>query len=134
MAPCSSATCSALALVIGGVVTACLALATRLLGRWSSARFHHLAQSLIPLAGCGVFLGLSTLTVTLLRNEGSTLAFVGPLRAALLVGAGAWSLWLGWRIAGLYGKTSSHRIAALLPLAIAVVVSGASWGTLFWKL
>ena len=37
---------------------------------WSAQRFHHLAQSLIPIAGAGVFLGLSANTVTLLHAEG----------------------------------------------------------------
>jgi hypothetical protein len=34
-------------------------------------------QSLIPIAACGVFLGLSAITVTTLRAEGLTLGFVG---------------------------------------------------------
>ena len=51
----------------------CLAASVRILGRWSMPRLHHLAQSLIPIAACGVFLGLSSLTVTMLRAEGLTL-------------------------------------------------------------
>ncbi|MCC6947356.1 MAG: 4Fe-4S binding protein [Bradyrhizobiaceae bacterium] len=120
------------AAVIGGLVWLCVLAATRLLGVRSSARFHHLAQSLIPLAACGVFLGLSSLTVTMLHNEGFALDFVGPLRAVLLVGAGAWSLWLGWQIAALYARGAMRRVAAMLPLALAVALTGASWATLFW--
>ena len=119
-------------LLIGGVIAACLLLATRLTGDWSAARYHHLAQSLIPLGGCGVFLGLSALTVTMLRNEGFALDFVGPLRAALLIGAGAWSLWLGWQIAARYTGVAIRRVAAMLPLALAVAASCASWAALFW--
>jgi hypothetical protein len=106
---------------------------TRLLGRWSSARFHHLVQGFIPLAACGVFLGLSMTTVSLLRNDGIAFDFVEPLRIALLGGAGLWSLWLGWQIAGLYTGATLRRVAAMLPFAAAIAASGAVWARLFWE-
>ncbi len=120
--------------VVGGTVGGCLAAAVRILGRWSMPRLHHLAQSLIPIAACGVFLGLSSLTVTMLHAEGLTLDFVGALRAFLLAGASIWSLWLGWKIVGLYAEAYAHRIVAMLPFGLAVAVSCASWATLFWHL
>jgi hypothetical protein len=80
-----------------------------------------------------VFLGLSSLTVSMLRSEGLALDFVGPLRAALLIGASAWSLWLGWRVAASYAPGLISLIASMLPLALAVLLSGASWATLFWS-
>ena len=52
------------AALMGGLLSACLALANLALGRWSWPRFHHLAQALIPMAGTGVFLGLSALTIS----------------------------------------------------------------------
>ncbi|MEZ5785599.1 MAG: 4Fe-4S binding protein [Xanthobacteraceae bacterium] len=117
---------------IGGVIAVLLVVSMRLLGRWSPPRFHHLAQALIPLAGCGVFLGLSSLTVTLLRHDGFVLDFVSPLRAGLLLGAVAWSFWLGWRIAGLYTGSIARRVAAMLPLGLALAVSAGTWASLFW--
>lgn len=114
-------------------VGAALALATRLTGRWSWARFHHLAQGLIPIAAAGVFLGLSALTVTMLRAEGFELDFVSPLRAALLAGAGLWSLAFGWRIAGLAPVGLPSRIAATVAFSGAVAIGVASWALLFWK-
>lgn len=117
---------------IGGFVGACVALATRLLGAWRWARFHHLVQSFIPLAGCGVFLGLSMTTVTLLRHEGFDLGFVGPLRGAMLIGACTWSLWLGWQIAARSGSGVIRRSVAMAPLALAVAGSGTVWAMLFW--
>ena len=101
--------------IIGGAVGGCLAAAVRILGRWSMPRLHHLAQSLIPIAACGVFLGLSSLTVTMLHAEGLTLNFVGALRAFLLAGASLWSLWLGWQIAGLYAEPYARRILSCFP-------------------
>lgn len=121
-------------LVIGCIIAVLLGLSVRLLGRWSLARFHHLAQALIPLAGCGVFLGLSSLTVTMLRNDGFALGFIAPLRAGLLLGAVVWSLWLGWQIAALYTGSGVRRAAAMLPLLAALAVSAGTWASLFWSL
>jgi len=56
-----------------------------------------LAYALIPLAGAGLFVGLSSLTATLAHHEGLRLAGLALTRAVLLVGAAAWSLWLADR-------------------------------------
>lgn len=121
------------ALAIGAGLGGLLAAAARLLGRWRWQTFHHLVQSLIPLAGCGVILGLSITTVTLLRHDGFDLDFVGPLRAAMLAGAAAWSLWLGWRITGSYAGGRTRQLLAMLPLAAAVAAGTAVWASLFWS-
>jgi hypothetical protein len=123
----------AVAMASGAAIYACLALAARALGPWSARRFHHLAQALIPIAGCGVFLGLSALTVTMLRHEGFELGFVGPLRAALLAGASLWSLALAWGVSGLATVRTARRVLALAPFAAAVGVGAASWASLFWR-
>ena len=87
------------ALVWGSVTLALLASSVRRAGPWRTQRLHHLAQALIPVAGIGVFLGLSAITLTLLRGEGIVLHWINPLRLALLVAASAWSLALAWQIA-----------------------------------
>ncbi|MFY9699309.1 MAG: 4Fe-4S binding protein, partial [Rhodoplanes sp.] len=120
------------AICIGGFIGVCVALSTRLLGPWSWARFHHLVQSFIPLAGCGVFLGLSMTTVTLLRHEGLDLGIVGPLRAAMLAGASFWSLWLAFRIAALHAAAVPRQVLAMVPIGLAVAASAAVWAALFW--
>ncbi|HUO54545.1 MAG TPA: 4Fe-4S binding protein [Rhodoblastus sp.] len=123
-----------IAVAMGLGLSAFLALATRVCGPWSSARFHHFAQALIPVAGCGVFLGLSSLTVTMLKAEGIVLPFVSDLRAALLVGAGLWSLWLGWSIARTKTEFLLRQFAATLAFAGATALGCLVWGSLFWKL
>ncbi|MBX6323240.1 MAG: 4Fe-4S binding protein [Rhodospirillaceae bacterium] len=119
-------------LVMGLGLSALCALGTRALGRWSWPRFHHLARSLVPLAGCGVFLGLSALTVTMLREEGLRLREVNDLRAALLAAATLWSVWLAWRIAGL-GAGGWRRAAATAAMALACLAADAGWISLFWR-
>ena len=123
---------AATALVIGALVCACLYAATRSLGPWSAARFHHFAQSLIPIAACGVFLGLSATTVSLLRTEGVPFGFVGFLRAGLLGGAALWSIWLGWKIAGRAAASLPRRLGASFSVALAAGVGVLSWALLFW--
>jgi hypothetical protein len=111
------------ALVMGTALSLLLALAVRLCGPWQWSRFHHLAQSLIPLAGCGVFLGLSALTVSLLKAEGLNLAWVGPLRLSLLVMTNLWSLRLAVKIVS---RWHARRLWALTPIALALAwVDGA---------
>ena len=133
------------ALVWGGVTLALLALAVRLAGPWRSQRLHHLAQALIPLAGLGVFLGLSAITLTLLRGEGVFVPWANAARLALLAAANAWSLWLAvaivrhWQGLGLeqgQGQAAAPGPAraalALLPFVLALAWVDSAWGWLFW--
>jgi polyferredoxin len=111
----------------------CLVGATRCLGAWSAKRFHHLAQALIPIAGAGVFLGLSSLTVTMLRAEGFGLGFVGALRAAILAGATLWTLRLAWGIAARHGERLPARALACGFMGVAAAIGAAVWASLFWS-
>jgi polyferredoxin len=122
----------AVAVLIGLATSACLALAARALGPWRSARFHHLAQGLLPIAGCGVFLGLSALTVTMLRTEGFAIGFVTPLRLAFLAGAALWSCVLCWQIAGVHTASRLRQAIAIVPSVAAVATGVATWALLFW--
>ncbi len=122
----------ATALVWGGVTLALLAASVRLAGAWCTQRLHHLAQALIPVAGIGVFLGLSAITLTLLRGDGVLLPSINALRLALLAGAGAWSLWLAWRILHHWGLTTARAALCALPVVAALAWIGSAWGWLFW--
>ncbi|MGC4106888.1 MAG: hypothetical protein QM753_11125 [Thermomicrobiales bacterium] len=119
------------AIVYGMGAGLCVALGTRAAGTWSWPRFHHLAQALIPMAGCGVFLGLSAMTVSLLRADGITLPDVATVRAMLLAGAVFWSAWLGWRIGGQWVR--GGRLAVLTGfVALGACVGASAWILLFW--
>ena len=126
----------ATAAVISTGVVLSLALAARGLGISATAKFsqkfHHLAQALIPIAACGVFLGLSALTVTILHGEGIILPFVGVVRGILLAGAAAWSLVLGWKITALYSASLLRRLSASAVFSAAVMLGVGSWALLFF--
>jgi polyferredoxin len=121
------------AAMVGLSAGLCVAAAARVCGAWSWARFHHFTQALIPVAGCGVFLGLSSLTVTMLKAEGIVLPFVGILRATLLIGAGSWALYLAWRIAQTKTDSPPRQAFAVVAMAGAIAIGSAVWASLFWR-
>ena len=122
----------ATALLMGLSLSAITALASRLLGPWSWQRFHHLAQTFIPLGGCGVFLGLSALTVTMLHAEHFTLPWVPALRIALLVGASLWTTYLAWQVTGL-SKAGTRRVLATAITGAGAAIGALGWASVFWS-
>jgi polyferredoxin len=120
------------AAAVGAAISFSLACATLALGRWSWPRFHHLTQSLIPIAGCGLFLGLSSLSVTLLRAEGFQLDWVSSVRIALLAGASLWTLGLAGAIARRYTESATRRMATLVAVSAAVTAADIGPVLLFW--
>ncbi len=122
----------AVAALMGTGLSILLAVATRSVGPWSWRRFHHLAQAFIPLAGCGVFLGLSALTVSTLRAEGVAMQWVQEARAVLLSGAWLWSAWLA---RGILRREPAPALRVALATAAAGAAGAAaasSWVFLFW--
>ena len=100
--------------------------------RWSARRFHHLALSLTPVGGAGVFLGLSSLTVTMLRADGVLLPFVDAARATVLVAASLWSLRLAAGIARRYAASPWRRALAVASVGAALSAVDAGWFVLFF--
>ena len=96
------------ALVLGGFITACLALAS-LPVRGIRNRAYALSYALTPLAGLGLFVGLSALTVGLAKGEGLHVHALPMLRCALLGLGAAWSLRLGY--AQLRSRATGSRLA-----------------------
>lgn len=107
-------------------------LASRLLGPWQKQRFYHLSQALIPLAGCGVFLGLSALTVNLLKNEGVPVFWANDVRLLLLIGTNLWSLWLVSGICRQYPASAWQRFATIAAFTLALAVVDYCWALMFW--
>lgn len=114
----------------GGLAWLALLAAARLLG--GAASWRRLAAGLVPLAGIGLFLGLSMTTVTHLRAEGASLGWVGPLRGGLLALALGWSLWLAWRLVRQARPTGWRALGAFLLCGLPVALTGAVWGLLLF--
>lgn len=119
------------AMVMGSVSTALLAISVRSAGAWQSQRMHHLAQALIPLAGCGVFLGLSAITLSQLQGEGLRWAHVNHLRLLVLLASNLWSLRLGMAILQSWSKRWRACVSTLCFSAVLLWVDSA-WACLFW--
>ncbi len=121
---------AAAALVLGSWILLWLFAAQRILRQRGFA--WRLAYSLIPLAGVSVFLGLSMLTVTMLKAEGMTLTWVAPLRVSLLVLAVGWSGWLATRLIGTVPVSSWRRLPAGVAVLLAMSLVPLAWGWQFF--
>lgn len=119
------------AVVITVTVGLPIALATRLVGRWSWQRFHHLSHALIPLAAVGVILGLSSITVTQLRADGFALGWIGMVRFLALAAAASASGWLAWQILGRYAGPL-RQSGATLVVCSSLIAPLSAWWLLFW--
>jgi polyferredoxin len=115
----------ATALLVGGWVAVWLAAAAGP-ERGMIRRACALSYALTPLAGLGLFIGLSALTATLARAEGMPIHSLPALRSALLLIGAAWSVWLAY--GQLRRASSGLRLAASLA-AVALAVAGvlAAW-------
>lgn len=117
-------------LLLGGGV----ALAARLAGPWSTPRFHHFVQSLIPVAAIGVVLGLSMTTASLLRADGFDLDWIDWPRALALGGAALWSARLAVAVVARHAARGAPRLAASAAMLGVVALATANWASLFWTL
>lgn len=95
------------------------------------AGLHRLAQAYIPVAGVGVFLGLSATTITLLGHEGVPTAWADPARFTLLALAVAWSLRLAWRLLAQRKAAWPRQLAAWLLMAAGLAPFCAAWVLFF---
>jgi polyferredoxin len=118
------------ALLLGGWIMLWLRLAGTILPGSAKQNGRWLAYALIPMGGLGVFLGLSALTVTLLKAEGIAMPWLFDVRMTLLALAAMWSLWLGWRM--LRGINWQRKVGALGALSAAIGGNVFAWMLLFY--
>lgn len=115
----------AYALLAGTLAWLALRAAAWLLG--SGASWRRLSMSLLPLAGIGLFLGLSMTTVTHLRAEGTALGWIAPLRAVLLALALGWSLWLAARLVRPTQAGALRQLGAMALCSVPAAFTGLAW-------
>ncbi len=116
------------ALLLGGVSYACLRIAAHLAG----TDWRRLSLALTPLAGIGLFLGLSMMTATHLRAEGVPLGWLPGLRASLLAAGVTGSAWLGLQLLKLSRRNTPAKAASGAIGAMPVVMVTASWLLVFY--
>jgi hypothetical protein len=115
----------ATALLVGGFVFTCLAIAARPLAGSVQRNAYALAYTLVPLAGAGLFVGLSALPAGLAHGEGLRLPWLPMVRAAVLALSACWSLYLAsqW----LDARAIVARARVLAPMTIAAGGVLAAW-------
>jgi polyferredoxin len=121
----------ATALGIGGLILAGLWLAGRILKEAQPIPWR-LGYTLTPLAGLCIFLGLSSLTLTMLKAEHIQLVGVAELRAGLLVLACAWSAYLLWRLLMQTKTTRWRQMSAWTVVMASASPVGLSWVMMFY--
>ncbi|MFA7270934.1 MAG: 4Fe-4S binding protein [Sterolibacterium sp.] len=112
----------AVTLLLGGLVFINLAVAAWL----ARTDWRRIALGLTPLGGASLFLGLSMMTLSQLRGEGVTFAWLPWARDAILACGVLWSLYLGFRL--IRPSTGIRStIAAMIPYAVATSAIAAAW-------
>lgn len=113
---------------VGGVLGLLTFVALHLSARLANdpqLTWQRLSMALVPLAGIGVFLGLSMLTLGHLKAERLTLDWVPPLRFILLVSGAGFSLWLGARL--LLDQPATRRWLALAAYMLPIMAIVGMW-------
>lgn len=121
---------AATSLILGGWMWAWLRVAAFALR--TPGDHLRLAHGLVPVAGVGVFLGLSALTVTQLAGDGVRLPGLAILRALLLLAGACASLWLGQRLIAASSASVARRRFAWCAYAVAAGAGVAPWIVMFY--
>lgn len=113
---------------IGGILTTMIIFAVKSAGKLSLARFNHLSQSLIPLGGMNVFIGLFANTLSILQKYANLgFVWINHLKFILLALASIWSLILAYKIIEKFTVSIIRRILSLSLMAMCLVVVNYTW-------
>jgi hypothetical protein len=114
--------------LFGSITTILMSAAVKASGELSLRRFNHLSQSLIPLVGCSVFIGLLANTLSILQKY----ADIGFLwanygKAGLLFLATCWSGYIAFKIIKHATSSISRQLISLSFMLLIFVVINYSW-------
>ena len=119
------------ALAVGGIMLAGLWLAGRCLKAEKIIPWR-LGYTFTPLAGLSVFLGLSALTLSMLKAERLELIGIPEIRALLLAAAYLWSGYLLWRMLRQHQANGRRKLLAWSVLMAASTSVGLTWVYMFY--
>ena len=123
---------SATTAVIGGSILAGLWLAGRIIKSETIIPWH-LGYSLTPLAGSSVFMGLTALTISMLKAEHIALDWVEPMRISLMILGYGWMAYLLWRKTAQINKPQwLQRLSAWVIIIVGTIPVGLSWYIMFY--
>ncbi len=115
-------------LSIGSLLTALIALATKISGPFSIKRFNHLAQALIPLGGCSVFIGLFANTTSILQKYANLgFIWIDDVKYALLFLATVWCVILAYQIIKQYTASLIRQLFCVFFMLVNFAIVNYSW-------
>ncbi len=118
--------------VIGGSIMAGLWLAGRII-KSATIIPWHLGYSLTPLAGTSVFMGLTALTISMLKAEHIALDWVEPMRISLMLIGYGWMAYLLWQKTAQINKLQwLQRLSAWVVILVGTIPVGLSWYIMFY--
>lgn len=116
---------------IGGLLLFGLWLASRIIQAKDFIAWK-LGYALTPLAGISIFLGLTALTLSMLKAEHIQVPAIDESRFILLLFACCWSSWLLWKKLTVLDITSSRKISALIAVILSTSLVYSSWAMMFY--
>lgn len=114
---------------VGLAIFASIRLSARL-AKTAGVSWQRLSMALVPLAGMGVFLGLSMLTLGHLKAERVPLEWAPAVRLGLLVLGSSFSAWLGWKL--LRNELATARLLAFAAYLLPIALIDLIWGLTFF--
>jgi hypothetical protein len=114
--------------LIGIILTSLISFAVKITGQLSVLRFNHVALSLIPLAGCSVFIGLVENTIGILQKYANLgFVWVNEMKYGLLFCATLWSFALAYKIVKRYTSSRVRQCFSLFVMVINFFVINYCW-------
>jgi polyferredoxin len=111
-------------IVLGSALTVLLLVAARM-AKVPALSWQQLSLALIPVGGAGMFLGLTSVTVTLLARRGISYTWLPVAQQTLLALGACFSCWLGMKL--LFQRRTARQCLAFLIFLLSVALISGLW-------